>query len=60
MQDSYSYNSDTLLKATCYDTTDLFQIIIHSYSELSSRENDGEEDAPPRDNQVDLVNTKCR
>lgn len=42
--ESYSYNSDILLIAVCYDTSDLFQIIIHSYSELSSRENYDEED----------------
>ena len=44
MHGQISYNSDLLLIAVCYDTRDLFHIIIHSYSELSSRENDVEGD----------------
>lgn len=40
----YSYNSDILLIAPFCDTAALFQIIIFSYCELSSRGNDGEED----------------
>lgn len=40
----YSYNTDLLLMAMCYDTTDLFQIIIHSYSELWFRVGGEEEE----------------
>lgn len=41
----------------CCDTTDLFQIIIHSYSQLSSGGKDGEEDVFS-ENQVDFVKNK--
>lgn len=46
--------SHTLLIAACCDTVDLFQIMIHSYMELSSRERMAGQGGC----QVGLANTK--